>query len=194
MNYLTNPEDAAIQACTDEEDRAALTQHRKVSLLRDLIRTGERKAFNMVHITVSEHATVYAALEIASRFPGLSDVNIAGSAPATEGYMRADGSGLFHADSAELEKTANHLRDTLETCTHSMIATGVNIGQSIEAGSMASGATVVTRGSVLDYYSLYRQMNKNVHPAVVHFATDAWANMVSAYPALTQAIKEGATV
>jgi hypothetical protein len=194
MNYLTNPEDAALQACTDEEDRADLTQHRKVSLLRDLIRSGERKAFDMVHITVSEHATVYAALEIASRFPGLSDVNIAGSPPVTEGYIRADTSGLFHADSDDLEQKANSLRDALTECTHTMIAAGVNIGQSIEAGSMASGATVVTRGSVLDYYHLYQQMSQTVHPSVVHFATDAWANMISAYPALTQAIKEGVKV
>lgn len=194
MNYLTNPEDAAIQACTDEEDRADLTQHRKVSLLRDLIRTGERKALTMVHITVAEHTTVYAALEIASRFPGLSDVNTAARPPVTEGYLRADGSGLFHADSEELEATANSLRDALTNCSHSMISTGVNIGQSIEVGSMAGGATVVTRGSVLDYFSLYRQMNTKVHPAVVHFATDAWANLVSSYPALTQAIKEGVQV
>jgi hypothetical protein len=191
MDYLTNPEDAAIRACSDPGEHEGMTQHRKVTLLRDLIRTGERKAFDMVHITVTELTTVYAALEIASRFPGLSDVNIAGEAPPTEGFLKADRTGLFHADSVEMEQRAITLRDTLTEVTHSMIAAGVNIGQAIEQGSMYSGATVTTRGSVLDYYQLYRQMHPTVHPFVVHFAHDAWSDLVARYPAMTQAIREG---
>ena len=62
MIYLTSPEDAAVQACVERDEwLSGITQHRKVSLLRDLLRSGERKAFDMVHITVSEVTTVYAA-------------------------------------------------------------------------------------------------------------------------------------
>jgi hypothetical protein len=194
MLYLTNPEDAAVQACVDRDEwLAGITQHRKVTLLRDLLRSGERKAFAMVHITVAEVTTVYAALEIASRFAGMSDVNIAGEPPETEGFLRADNSGLFHENSEVMEATALALRDSLDEAVLAMISVKVNIGQSIEQGSMAGGATVVTRGSVLDYYNLYNQMSPTVHPAVVHFATDAWTNLMVSYPALTQAIKEGAT-
>lgn len=194
MIYLANPEDAALQACTDRDEfLEGITQHRKVTLLRDLLRAGERKAFDMVHITVAEVTTVYAALEIASRFPGQSDVNIAGEPPETEGFLRADRSGLFHEDSEEMEATALRLRQALDETVLAMVASKVNIGQSIEQGSMAGGASVVTRGSALDYYNLYNQMSPTVHPAVVHFATDAWTNLMVSYPALTQAIKEGAS-
>jgi hypothetical protein len=193
MIYLTSPEDAAVQACVDRDEwLSGITQHRKVSVLRDLLRSGERKAFDMVHITVSEVTTVYAALEVASRFAGQSDVNVAGSPPETEGFLRADRSGLFHPNSESMETNAKQLRETLDEAVHAMIASGVNIGQSIEQGSMSGGATVVTRGSVSDYFNLYNQMHPTVHPYVINFATDAWSNLCAAYPAMTQALKEGA--
>lgn len=194
MNYTQDAEhivlaSLAISGTVDP----TMTQHRRATVFRDLLNDGERKSFEMVHFTYREHTTVYAGLEIASRFLGFSDVTTCGLAPENEGFYRSDESGLFHEDSVEFEEHSNRMRDTLEEVTMSLLVAGVNTGQSIEQGAMTSGAYIVTRGSILDYHNLYSQMHRKVHPAVVKFAQDAWADLRTRYPALTEAIKEVVT-
>lgn len=191
MNYTQDAEQVILASLSISGTvDPTMTQHRRAAVLRDLLNDGERKSFDMVHFTYREHTSVYAGLEIASRFLGFSDVTTCGLAPENEGFFRNDDSGLFHPDSVDFEEHSNRMRDSLEDVTMSLLAAGVNTGQSIEQGAMTGGAYIVTRGSVLDYYNLYSQMNKRVHPAVIKFAQDAWADLRTCYPSLTEAIKE----
>jgi len=194
MDYSQDPETLILGSLhIDGEPDPTMTSHRKTALFRELLRDGERKTFDMFHFTFREHTSVYAAIEVASRFTGASDITIIGSTPENEGFLRSDGTGLFHEDSVDMEEHSNRMRDALEEVTMSMMAAGVNTGQCFEQGAMTGGAAVYTRGSVLDYFGLYTQMNRRTHPAVVNFARDAWAELCTRYPSLTQAIKETIT-
>lgn len=194
MNYTQDPELLVLASITQQgEDLGAVTAHRRSSVFRELLKDGERKSFDMVHFTYHDLTSVYAALEIASRFTGTSDVHLTGDTPENEGFYRNDGSGLFHEDSVDMEEHSSRTRDALNEVVISMISAGVNTGQAFEQGAMTSGASIYTRGSVLDYYGLYTQMTKRTHPAVVKYAQDAWADLRARHPALTEAIKEAYT-
>jgi hypothetical protein len=194
MLHHTNPEIAAISFVKDREE-GPVSSHRATLLLRDLLRSGERKPFEMVKITLEQDVTAYVALDITARFDGSVDSVFNGQPALFEGYYRVGkDSDMFHADSVDYEDTASACHEQLEELSGNMMMSGINYSQSLEVLSMAAPVALMTCGSALDYYALYlfvARNRENVHPETKAFAIEAWSHISITYPALTAAIKEG---